>query len=100
MRQVVNRPDAERQASVERSPSPQTPHLRITHAHTRGVTFPISNLGIAGFATQRLVTMLDWCDLAHCLSVVKQSVKKFVTGATLAALPPRLIKAVQHGDAA
>jgi len=30
------------QGSVERSPSPQTPHRRPTHARSRGINFPIS----------------------------------------------------------
>ena len=100
MRQVVNRPDVERQASVERSPSPQTPHLRTTQAPACGAKFPISNSGMAGFATQRSATVLDWCDLANCLGIVKQSLKESVTGATLTVLPPRLIEVVQQGDAA
>ena len=54
MRQVVNRADAKHQASVERSPSGQTPHPRPavhssqsdagdTDARSRGIKFPISN---------------------------------------------------------
>ena len=43
MRQVINRADAECQASVERSPSPQTPHPRATDAPSRGIKFPISD---------------------------------------------------------
>ena len=42
MRQVVNRADVKRQASVKRSPCPQTPHPRAIHARTRGIEFPIS----------------------------------------------------------
>ena len=42
MLQVVNRADAECQASAERSPSPQTPHPRATDARSRGIKFPIS----------------------------------------------------------
>ena len=45
MLQVVNRADAECQASAERSPSPQTPHPRATDARSRGITFPISEAG-------------------------------------------------------
>jgi len=61
MRQVVNRADAERQASAERSGSPQTPHPRLVlsqilsrvegspaegapDARTRGIKFPVSHL--------------------------------------------------------
>ena len=50
MGQVINRADAERQASVERSGSPQSPHPRLvlspaegaTQAPARGIKFPIS----------------------------------------------------------
>ena len=43
MRQVVNRADAECQASAEPAPSPQTPHPRTTDARSRGIKFPISH---------------------------------------------------------
>ncbi len=43
MRQVVDKADAERQATAERSPSPQTPHPRANQAITRGIRFPISH---------------------------------------------------------
>lgn len=100
MRQVVNRTDVEGRASAGPSPSPQPPHPRATHTLTRRIRFPISNSGMAGFATQRSGTMLDWCDLANCLGIVKQSMEKSVTGATLAVLLPKLTEVVRHGDAA
>jgi len=49
MLQVVNTSNTEGQDSVERSPSPLTPHARATHARTRGIKFPISKR-IAGLA--------------------------------------------------
>ena len=43
MHQVMNRANAECQASAAGSPSPQTPHPRATDARSRGIKFPISD---------------------------------------------------------
>ncbi len=52
MRQVIDKAEAERQASAGRSPSLQTAHPQATHPRTRGIKFPVSRwrwvwLGVA-----------------------------------------------------